>query len=117
MVKGSYVCRGKNKHSNGVIITDGNAGDSPQFCPLIKQTSEGFTINEVSADLAYSSKNNLELVNDVGGMPYIPFKKNAVGSARGSSMWKKMYHNFQLNRDEFLKHYHKPLFGRSTFNF
>jgi hypothetical protein len=40
-------------------------------------------------------------------MPYIPFKKNAFGSARGSSMWKKMYHYFQLNRDEFLKHYHK----------
>ena len=39
-------------------------------------------------------------------MTYIP-KKNAVGSARGSSMWKKMYHYFQLNRDELLKHYHK----------
>lgn len=22
-------------------------------------------------------------------------------------MWKKMYHYFQFNRDEFLKHYHK----------
>jgi hypothetical protein len=36
---------------------------SLQFSQLIKQTSEGFTINEVSADMAYSSRKNLELVN------------------------------------------------------
>lgn len=104
----AHLCVGTNTNIvAAVIITDGNAGDSPQFSPLIQQASEGFTINEVSADLAYSSRNNLEMVNDVGGKPYIPFKKNATGSARGSSMWKKMYHYFQLNRDEFLKHYHK----------
>lgn len=103
----AHMCVGvKTNIVAAVIITDGNAGDSPQFSPLIQQTSEGFTINEVSADLAYSSRINLELVNEVGGK-YIPFKKNATGSSRGSSMWKKMYHYFQLNRDEFLKHYHK----------
>jgi transposase len=90
-----------------VTVTDGNAGDSPEFSPLIKQTAEGFTINEVTADLAYSSKKNLELVSVVGGTPYIPFKKNATGKSRGSTMWSKMYHYFQFNRDEFLKHYHK----------
>ncbi|WP_239451313.1 hypothetical protein [Methanosarcina horonobensis] len=47
------------------------------------------------------------MVDNVGGTPYIPFKKNATGKLAGSSMWKKMYHYFQLNRDEFLKHYHK----------
>lgn len=104
----AHMCVGtKTNIVAAVIITDGNAGDSPQFSPLIKQTSEGFTINEVSADLAYSSRNNLDLVNEVGGMPYIPFKKNATGKASGSAMWKKMYHYFQLNRDEFLKNYHK----------
>lgn len=81
--------------------------DSPQFSPLIQQTSEGFTIKEVSTDLAYSPHKNFDLVNEVGGKPYIPFKKNATGNASGSSMWKKMYHYFQLNRNDFLKHYHK----------
>ena len=104
----AHMCVGaKTNIVTAVIVTDGSSKDSPQFSPLIKQTAEGFTIGEVSADLAYSSRNNLEVVNEVGGIPYIPFKKNAVGSARGSSMWKKMYHYFQLNRDEFLKHYHK----------
>lgn len=105
----AHMCVGaKTNIVTAVIITDGSSSDSPQFYPLITQTSERFTINEVSADLAYSSRNNLELVNSIGGIPYIPFKENAVGSARGSSMWKKMYHYFQLlNRDEFLKHYNK----------
>lgn len=81
-----------------ITITDGTAGDSPPFEPLIKQTSEGFRINEISADMAYSSRDNLNLVNGVGGIPYIPFKKSATDKQRGSSMWAKMFHYFQLNK-------------------
>lgn len=104
----AHMCVGvKTNIVAAVTITDGNSNDSPQFSPLIKQTSEGFTIKEVSADLAYSSKKNLELVNSIGGVPYIPFKKNVTGRARGSAMWRKMYHYFQLNREEFMEHYHK----------
>ena len=60
----AHMCVGvKTNIVTAVTITDGNSNDSPLFCPLIKQTSEGFTINEVTADLAYSSRNNLEMVN------------------------------------------------------
>jgi len=90
-----------------VIVTDGNSNDSPHLCQLIKQTSECFTINEVSADLAYSSRNNLKIIASVGGTPYIPFKKNTTGRSEGSTTWVKMYHYFQFNKEEFLKHYHK----------
>lgn len=90
-----------------MVITDGKCHDSPQLSSLINQTSEGFTINEVSADLAYSSRKNLEAVNSIGAKPYIPFKKNSTGRAAGSMMWKKMYHYFQLNHEEFMEHFHK----------
>ena len=46
-------------------------------------------------------------VANEGGKAYIPFRKNATGRAGGSAIWKKMYHYFQLNRDEFMEHYHK----------
>ena len=36
-----------------------------------------------------------------------PSRKNATGRAGGSAIWSKMYHYFQLNRDEFMEHYHK----------
>jgi len=90
-----------------VAITDAYSNDSPQFGPLIKKTAKGFTINEVSADLAYSSRLNLQTVANAGGKAYIPFKKSATGKAKGSTLWGKMYHYFQLNRDEFMEHYHK----------
>jgi transposase len=104
----AHLCAGvKTNVVAAVAITDAYSNDSPQFGPLIKKTAEGFTINEVSADLAYSSRANLQLVANTGGKAYIPFKKNATGKARGSTLWGKMYHYFQLNRDEFMEHYHK----------
>lgn len=67
----AHLCVGvKTNIVASVIITDGNANDSPQFSPLIRQTATGFTIAEVSADMAYSSRANLEMVNSVGGVPY-----------------------------------------------
>ena len=104
----AHLCAGvKTNVVAAVAITDENGGDSPQFGPLVKKTAEGFTINEVSADLAYSSRLNLQLVANVGGKAYIPFKKSATGRAGGSAIWKKMFHYFQLNRDDFMGHYHK----------
>lgn len=104
----AHLCTGvKTNIVAAVAITDGNGADSPQFGPLVKKTSEGFTINEISADMAYSSRLNLQSVANEGGKAYIPFKKNATGKSRGSSLWSKMYHYFQLNRDDFMEHYHK----------
>lgn len=104
----AHLCAGvKTNIVAAVAITDSNGGDSPQFGPLVKKTSEGFTINEVSADMAYSSRNNLQFVANEGGKAYIPYRKNATGKSRGSSLWSKMYHYFQINRDDFMEHYHK----------
>lgn len=104
----AHLCAGvKTNIVAAVAITDENAHDSPQFGPLIKKTATGFTIDEVSADLAYSSRANLQAVANVGGKAYIPFKRNATGAAGRSAIWKKMYHYFHANRDEFIDHYHK----------
>ncbi|MCM1566343.1 MAG: transposase [Dehalobacter sp.] len=90
-----------------VRITGEGNGDSPQFKSLVEETADNFIVREVSADMAYSSRNNLETVDKIGGLAYIPFKSNATGNASGSRLWKKAYHYFQLNRDEFMEHYHK----------
>jgi transposase len=104
----AHLCAGaKTNIVAAVAITGGNGGDSPQFGPLIKKTAEGFTINEVSADMAYSSRNNMNIAASVGATPFIPYKKNAIPRAGGSALWKKMFHYFQLNRDDFMEHYHK----------
>jgi transposase len=104
----AHMCAGvKTNIVAAISITHDASNDSPQFGPLIRKTAQGFTIDEVTADLAYSSRVNLQAVENVGGKAYIPFKKNATGKAGGSTIWKKMYHYFQLNREEFMEHYHK----------
>ncbi|MGV8127638.1 MAG: transposase [Methanothrix sp.] len=104
----AHLCAGvKTNVVAAVAITDAYSNDSPQFGPLVKKTAQGFTINEISADRAYSSRRNLQMVENAGGKAYIPFRKNATGRAGGSAIWKKMFHYFQLNRDEFMEHYHK----------
>ncbi|RQW78554.1 MAG: transposase [Methanothrix sp.] len=102
------MCAGvKTNIVASIAITHGDSNDSPQFGPLVRKTSEGFTINEISADMAYSSRNNMNIAASVGATPYIPYKRNAISRAGGSALWKKMFHYFQLNRDEFMDHYHK----------
>lgn len=73
-------------------------------------------MKEVSCDRAYSSKENLKLIDDEGAVPFIPFKSNVIGRARGSGAWKKMYHYFMYKHDEFLQHYHKRSNVETTFH-
>jgi transposase len=47
----------------------------------------------------------MELVEGLGGAPFIPFKSSSV-QPTGDSIWAKMYHYFAFNREEFLAHYH-----------
>ena len=114
----AHICVGvKTNIITGVEVTEGNAGDSPQFKPLVNATHEaGFEMNEVSADKAYLSLDNMRTVDKLGGTPYIPFRSNSVATANKKRLWKKMFHYFQLNQDEFMEHYHKRSNVETTFH-
>lgn len=99
-----------------VSLTEGNAGDSPEFGPLVERTAQVFGIDEVSADKAYSSRENHNIVDELGGTAYIPFTENASGKTGGSPVWRKMYHKFQLEEVEFRQHYHKRSNVETTFH-
>jgi transposase len=90
------------------------AADCPQFIPLVNATAQRFTINEVSADKAYSSYDNMEAVAGHGGTPFIAFRVNATG--RDGGIYEKMFHYYSFNRDEYLSHYHKRSNIESTFS-
>lgn len=114
----AHLCVGvKTNIVTGIVITRENAHDSPQFEPLVRWASRnGFHIDEVSADKAYISRHNLEVVEELGGTPYIPFKSNATSKPKGVPIWKKMFHYFQLNQEEFLEHYHKRSNVETTYH-
>jgi transposase len=72
-------------------------------------------VSEVSADMAYSSKNNLETIEAMGAAALIPFKCNAV-AAKDSAVWTRLFHYFQFKRDEFMSKYHNRSNVESTFS-
>src|SRR5262249_26293089 len=60
------------------------------------------------------SADNLALIDVRGGVPLIPFKSNSVLGA--TPLWDKMFHYFNLHREEFLAAYHKRSNVESVFS-
>lgn len=109
-IKTHLMCGVKTHVITSVEVTPTETADSPQLPQLVNTTAKMFTINEVSADKAYSSRNNLHVVQAVNATPYIPFKsycKGSQGSKPFDGLWNRMWHFYQFNRDTFLAHYHK----------
>jgi hypothetical protein len=98
-----------------VEVTDAHAGDSPQFKPLVDATAQNFAMRQVSADGAYLSGDNLKAVVDNHAMPYIPFKANSTGK-HGSDLFKRMFHFYSYNSEQFTQNYHKRSNVESTFH-
>jgi len=85
-----------------------------QLPKLIGTTAKQFSVKELTADLAYSSHKNLCEVEGIGATPLIPFKSNATPAQGG--LWAKMYHYFNLHREEFLNRYHQRSNVESAFS-
>ena len=98
--------------SNIITAADATASmsaDSPYLPDFLATTAEHFSIRDVSADMAYSSRRNLHAVADMGGTAYIPFKLGAVANPKGGKadpLWAQMYHHFTLRKGDFNRHYH-----------
>jgi len=119
-VKTHIMCGVKTHVVTSVEATAFESADAPQLPKLVNTTARTFNISEVSGDKAYSSRNNLRAVEAVGGTAYIPFKNrtNGIGSKQAGfdSLWNRMWHFYNFNRDSFLQHYHKRSNVESTFS-
>lgn len=70
-------------------------------------------MKEVTADKAYLSRKNLDAIEAIGAIPYIPFKSNSRGD--GPEAWRRMWLMFSTQREEFLRHYHQRSNVETTF--
>jgi len=100
--------------------TGKGTGDTSLFEPLSLKTKEnGFNIQEMSADKAYNSIDNCNLINSLGGTAFIPYRTDRIATVRSGNrgkLWRKMYHYFKFNQEEFMQHYHARSNIESTFN-
>ncbi|MBU1196976.1 transposase [Candidatus Micrarchaeota archaeon] len=117
-IKAHAIVGVKTNIITGVEVLEGNSADCPQLPVLVEKTANGgFTVKELSADKAYNSADNYNAVAAIGGQAYIPFKENATGQSHGLKyrLWRKAFHYFQLNSQEFYEHYHKRSNIETTF--
>ena len=113
-VKVHLMCGVRTHVVTAVEIKGRHAADTKSLPYLVDMTAENFVVREVAADKAYGSAHNFAAIDRHGATPFIAFKSNATG--RGSKLWERMYHHFQLHREDFLAHYHKRLNLESTFS-
>ena len=118
-VKLHLMCGVQTNMVTAADATASMSADSPYLPDFVRTTAQHFNIREVSADKAYSSRRNLQAIDEVGGVPYIPFTTNAVGKPKEKrhrdALWEKMYHEFTLRLDDFNRHYHKRSNAETTF--
>lgn len=105
-VKAHFVSGVKTNIITSVKVTSEFSNDCPQLKELFSKTAENFDMKEFSGDKAYLSRENLELIEGNGTRAHIPFKKNNTSRRKGM-VWKKLYHFFAFNQDEFMAKYHK----------
>jgi transposase len=102
------------------VVGEEDSGDSPQFAPLLRWTVEaGFHPDRIVADKGYLSKENYRLASELGLEAYIPFKSNSVArnpTKTSPSIWRKAFHLFQANREEFDRNYHRRSNVESVFS-
>ena len=71
-----------------------------------KDTGMHFKVDEVSADKAYASFDNVLAVDEVGGTPFIAVKSDITGET-GPDLFRQMVGFFRYREAEFRRHYHK----------
>lgn len=104
-VKCHLMCGVKSYIVTAVEIHEKYTGDATQLPAPVDATALNFKIREVSADKGYTGNPNHEAIAKHGAAPYIAFKNNTTAADGG--LFQKMFHLFSLNREEFLKCYHK----------
>ena len=117
-IKGHIMVGVNTKIITSAEATITNSADAPYLPQLLKNTAEYFQIREVSADKAYSSKRNIEVVTAMGAKPFIHFKSYSHGKPghhSRSAVWERTYHYFNLYKDEFMEHYHKRSNAETAF--
>lgn len=115
-IKVNLCCGVKTNVVTAVTVTDGTAGDSPQFKQLLEETAQAFKPDAVVADKGYLSRQNLQTAWELGIVPFIPFKSNVTANKQGSQAWQKMLYYFRYNKERFMARYHARSNVESTFS-
>ena len=85
-------------------VTGGEAADSPMLKPLLEAVIGAVAIARLLADPAYSSRENIQLIADLGIEPIIMPKESSGGLAKGYPAWRRLVLEFmELGAERWIK--------------
>jgi transposase len=73
-------------------------------------------MHDFVADKAYSSRDALDFLHELGLTPLIPFKRTSSSTPKGSRIWREMFGFFHTEPEEFLERYHQRSNVETTFH-
>jgi transposase len=114
-VKAHVMCGTKTNIITAIEVTSGFAADTKSFEPLVEATAQNFVIDKVMADKAYSSYRNVQFVYSKAATPYIDFKNNTKIRPTSPASWRRLFHLYSYNQEEFMRHYHQRSNVETTF--
>ena len=93
-------------------ITDWKRNDTYEFRTLINYLPR---LGKVIGDKGYSSRKNCQAVAEKKGIPYLCFKTNVTGKAKGYSAWKISINAFMDNPKKWMEEYYNRSIVESVF--
>ena len=111
-VKAHLMCGVRTNVVTAIEIHERDTNDCPILPSLVDTTAKNFTLDQVSADKGYSSRDNHNAIAKHNAVPFIAFKENTTGEVGG--LFEKMWHYFSFNREHFLARYHQRSNVEST---
>lgn len=100
-----HIACGTVTHAVTSAVVTSQSDDS-QLPALLARTRAHHDVRELSADKAYSTHANHDVLETFGVAAYIPFKDNAVVNLK-FPVWSRHLCEFLLHQERFLPHYHR----------
>jgi transposase len=91
--------------AHAIAIADGTTNDSIVFPYLINDMDARLGV--VRADAGYLSRDNIQLVEDLGAIPYIKPKSSSTMGSKGRFAWRQMHFIYQKDKEAFLDGYNQ----------
>lgn len=114
-VKAHVVVGTRTNVVTAAEITDWKGSDTIAFPALVRDTAKDFDVTALSADKAYSTKANAEVIEEIGAEGFVPFKSNTKPVLGVGSAWNRMYHRFAADPETFMARYHRRSNVETTF--
>lgn len=94
--------------ATAIVSRKGTAHDSPLFEQLINDTAKRFhDMGDIQLDAGFLSRENCDLIADVGATPHIFPKKGILLKKKGSAAWRNMLTELIKDPQEWMGRYHE----------